>query len=119
MSVFNSIFSQLGQHVDVGNMAEQLGLDPALAEKAIAALGQAHQEEGDTVARAAARTGLDSGVLGQIVQQIGGEGSLAEFARTLQDHPQISGLLEQLDRDGDGNPLDDIAGMAKGFFGRS
>jgi hypothetical protein len=116
MSVLDSILGQVGQHVDVANMAQKLGIDPALAEKAIAALGQAHQEPGDTIAGAAAKTGLDAGVLGQIVQQIGGEGSLGEFARMLTEHPQAAGILGMLDRDGDGNPLDDIAGIAKGLF---
>jgi hypothetical protein len=118
MSILNSIFGQFGQHVDVANLAEKIGIDPSLAEKAVVALGQSHQEAGDTIEGAAAKTGLDTGVLGQIVQQIGGEGSLGEFARTLQDHPQASSLLGLLDRDGDGNPLNDIAGMAKGVFGK-
>ena len=118
MSVLDSIFSQFGQNVDIGSMAEKLGIDSALAEKAIAALGQSHQEEGDTLTGAAAKTGLDTGVLGQIVEQIGGEGSLGEFARVLKDNPQASGLLGMLDRDGDGNPINDIAGMAKGLFGK-
>jgi hypothetical protein len=26
-------------------------------------------------------------------------------------------LLSQLDRDGDGNPINDVLGMAKGLFG--
>jgi hypothetical protein len=118
MSILNTIFSQFGQQVDVANMAEKIGIDPAQAEKAVVALGQSHQEAGDTIEGAAAKTGLDTGVLGQIVQQIGGEGSLGEFARTLQDHPQASSLLSLLDRDGDGNPLNNIAGMAKGLFGK-
>lgn len=118
MSVLNSIFSQFGQNVDIGSMAKKLGIDSALAEKAIAALGQSHEEPGDTIAGAAAKTGLDTGVLGQIVEQIGGEGSLGEFARVLKDNPQASGLLGMLDRDGDGNPINDIAGMAKGLFGK-
>jgi len=118
MSILNSIFGQFGQHVDVGNMAEKLGIAPGLAEKAIAALGQSHQEAGDTIAGASAKTGLDAGVLNQIVEHIGGEGSLGEFARTLKDHPQASGLLGLLDRDGDGNPLNDIASAAKGLFGK-
>ena len=119
MSILNSIFGQFGQSVDVGNMAEKLGIDPSLAEKAIAALGQSHQEPGDTIAGAAAKTGLDSGILSQIVEHIGGEGSLGEFANILKDNPQASGLLGMLDRDGDGNPLNDITGMAKGLFGKS
>lgn len=119
MSILDSIFSQFGQNVDVGNMAEKLGLDKSVAEKAIAALGQSHQEAGDTIEGAAAKTGLDSGILSQIVEHIGGEGSLGEFANILKDNPQASGLLGMLDRDGDGNPLNDIAGMAKGLFGKS
>jgi hypothetical protein len=63
------------------------------------------------------QTGLDTGVLSQIVSHIGGEGSLGEFARLLHEHPQAESLLGLLDRDGDGNPINDIAGMAKGLFG--
>jgi hypothetical protein len=38
----------------------------------------------------------------------------------VQDNPQIlSGLTSALDRDGDGNPINDVLGMAKGLFGGS
>ena len=119
MGIFDSILGQVSQHADVANMASKLGIDPAMAEKAIAALGQAHHEPGDTVAGAAAKTGLDTGTLGRIVEQIGGEGSLGRFAQMLKDNPQASGILGALDRDGDGNPLNDLAGMAKGLFGKT
>ena len=92
--------------------------DPETAEKAIAALGQSHGEEGDTVEGAAAKTGLDQGTLSSIVDQIGGEGSLGQYADTLKDNPAASGILGMLDRDGDGNPLNDIANMAGKFFGK-
>ena len=118
MGIFDSILGQVSQHADVANMASKLGIDPSTAEKAIAALGQSHAEPGDTIAGAAAKTGLDAGTLGQIVEQIGGEGSLGQFAQTLQDNPQAAGIFKWLDRDGDGNPLDDIAGMAKGLLGK-
>ena len=118
MGIFDSILGQLGEHADVGNMAAKLGIEPALAEKAIAALGQSHAEPGDTIAGAAAKTGLDTGMLNQIVAQIGGEGSLGQYAQMLQDNPIASGLLGKLDADGDGNPLNDIAGMAAGLFGK-
>lgn len=117
MGAFDGILGQLGEHADVANMAEKLGIDPKMAEVAIAALGQAHAQPGDTVELASQKTGLDTGILAQIVQQIGGEGSLGEFARML-DSPQAASVLKMLDRDGDGNPLDDIAGMASGFFGK-
>jgi ATP phosphoribosyltransferase regulatory subunit HisZ len=119
MGIFDSILGQVGQHADVGNLASKLGLSPEMAEKAIAALGQSHGEAGDTVAGAAAKTGLDTGTLSQIVEQIGGEGSLGQYAKTLQDNPAAKGVFKFLDSDGDGNPLNDIAGMAGKLFGKN
>ena len=106
MSLLDGILKNIGGAPDdVVNLAAKVGIPPEMAEKAIAALGRAHQQEGDTVQGAAAATGLDAGVLNQIVTQIGGEGSLTAFA----------GML---DRDGDGNPINDILGMASGLFGK-
>lgn len=105
MGLFDSILSQVGDNPTVANMAEKFGIDPALAAKAVAALGEAHQDPGDTISVAAAKTGIDAQMLEQIREAIGGEGSLAKFA-------------SMLDRDGDGNPLDDIADMASSFFGK-
>jgi len=118
MSMFDEILKNIGGAPDdVANLASKIGIDPAMAEKAIAALGHAHQLEGDTLEAASAKTGLPTGTLGQIVEQIGGEGSLMEFAAAIQRDP--ASIAKLLDRDGDGNPLDDIADMAKGFFGKS
>ena len=81
MSMFDTILKGIGGAPDdVANLAEKVGIDPSMAEKAIAALGHAHQLEGDTVEAAAAKTGLPKGTLNQIVEQIGGEGSLMAFA---------------------------------------
>ncbi|WP_299328037.1 hypothetical protein [Parasphingopyxis sp.] len=103
----NSILQSIGGAPDdIGNLAERVGIDPAMAERAIAALGITHEQDGDTVELAAEQTGMDSNVLSQIVEQIGGEGSLSSF----------SGMI---DRDGDGNPLNDITDIAKGLFNRS
>lgn len=106
MSMFDSILRNIGcAPDDITNLAERVGIDPQMAERAIAALGITHEEDGDTVELAAERTGLDTGVLSQIVSQIGGEESLTNF----------TGML---DRDGDGNPIDDLTDMAKGLFNR-
>lgn len=118
MGIFDSILGQVSQHADVGNMAAKLGIPAEVAEKAIAALGQSHAEPGDTIQGAAAKTGLDAGVISQIVEQIGGQGSLGQYAQELQNNPQASGILGMLDRDGDGNPLNDVLGMASGLFGK-
>ena len=74
MSLFDSILKSTGGAPDdVVNLADKLGIDPVMAEKAIAALSQAHTKPGDTVDLAAAKTGMDNGILSQIVQQIGEE----------------------------------------------
>lgn len=119
MSIFNDLLKGIaGSPDDVVNLAEKVGVSPAMAERAIAALGRSHQMQGDTVELAAAQTGLDPSVLTSIVGHIGGEGSLTQFASMLENNPQAKSVLDMLDRDGDGNPLDDIAGFAKGLFGK-
>ncbi len=119
MSLLNGILERIGGAPDdVVNLADRVGIDPAMAERAIAALGRAHQMEGDTVELASAQTGLDNSTLSSIVEHIGGEGSLTEFANMLKEHPQAESIMSMLDLDQDGNPLNDIATMAKGLFRR-
>ena len=122
MGILDGILGQVAGNLDIGAIAQQAGIDPALAEKAVAALGQAHDEPGSTVEAAAAKTGLDAGTLSGIVSQLGGDGALGQLSGLLKDNPQAAGILQMLDRDGDGNPLNDLGGladMAKGLFGKS
>ena len=91
-----------------------------MAEKAVAALGRHTRGKAIPSRRQPPHTGLDAAVLSQIVQHIGGKSSLGHYAQIVQDNPQIlSGITSALDRDGDGNPIDDVLGMAKGLFGGS
>lgn len=120
MSMLDGILKQVSGSPDtVASLAEQVGLDAGLVEKAIAALGQSHPESGNTVDLAAQKTGLDSGALGGIVNQLGGENALGELSGLMDGNIDMSDIAKLLDRDGDGNPLDDIAGMAKGLFGKN
>jgi hypothetical protein len=120
VSIFDSILGQISSNVDIKNLAAKVGIDPEQAESAVAALAAAHPAAGDTVETAAANTGLSPDVLQQIVGHIGGEGALGKFATMMGEHPdamqKVSGFL---DKDGDGNPINDIMGMAKGLFGKS
>ena len=119
MSVFDDVLKAIGGAPDdVTNLAEKVGISPETCEKAIAALSHAHQMQGDTVEAAAATTGLPKGTLNQIVEAIGGEGSLTEFANMAVNNPQAAGVLQMLDRDKDGSVLDDAADFAKGLFGK-
>ncbi|MDE2403282.1 MAG: hypothetical protein KGM17_01015 [Sphingomonadales bacterium] len=119
MSLLDSILGQVGGNVDIAGIAAKVGIDPALAQQAVTALAGAQPQPGDTVATAAAQTGIDSGVMGQIAAQLGGESGLGQLNQMLQAHPQAAGLLNMLDRNGDGSPIDDVLGMAKGLFGKS
>jgi hypothetical protein len=105
MGMLDGLLGKISEHVDISNLATKVGLTPEQAQGAVAALGQSHGEAGDTVALAAAKTGLPTDKLQEIVGQIGGEGSLASFA-------------SMIDKDGDGNPLNDITGMLGGLFGK-
>ena len=119
MGLLDGILQQVAGSPDsVRDLAQKVGLDPALAEKAVVALGQAHAEPGDTVSLAADKTGLDAGMLGQIVTQLGGESALGAIAGKLMGDSRFAGVLSMLDRDGDGNALNDVADIAKGFFGK-
>ncbi|KLI63249.1 hypothetical protein [Aurantiacibacter marinus] len=105
MSIFDQISSAVHNHPTVKNMADKLGIDQETAEKAIASLTEGHQADGDTLQVAADKSGIDKGVLSKVMEQVGGEGSL-------------TGFMQMLDKDHDGNPLNDIAGMASGLFGK-
>lgn len=97
MGLFDAILGHAHDHPTVKNMAEKLGIDQEQAEQAIAALTEAHQQQGDTVSLAADRTGLSSDTLQRVVDQIGGEGSLTQFSQMIES-------------DHGGNPFDNFNG---------
>lgn len=116
MSIFDGILGQVTQNVDIKNLAAKIGLSPEQVESAVGALAKAHPEPGDTAQGAASATGLPLDKLQEIIGHIGGEGALANFASLLQG--QAGGVLGALDKDGDGNPLDDVGDMISGLFGK-
>jgi hypothetical protein len=97
MSMLDSILGQVSDNATVQNLAAKVGLSPDQVESAVAALGQAHAAEGDTVETAAANTGLPAGKLQEIVGHIGGEGSLGQFASLLHGDG-ASGILGGLSK---------------------
>lgn len=84
MSILNGLLSQVSDNATVQNLAAKVGLSTEQVEQAVAALGQAHASEGDTITTAAQQTGLPQDKLQEIVGHIGGEGSLGQFAELLQ-----------------------------------
>lgn len=117
MSILDGILGQVTENATITNLAAKVGLSPEHVESAIQSLAKHHVMEGDTAEGASAATGLPVDKLQEIIGQIGGEGSLGHFANLLgQDG--AGGILGALDRDGDGNPLNDLTGLASGFFGK-
>jgi ATP phosphoribosyltransferase regulatory subunit HisZ len=96
MSILNSILGQVSENATVQNLAAKVGLSPEEAEQAIAALGQAHVQDGNTVETASRSTGIPTDKLSQIVQHIGGEGSLGQFASLLEGQGGASSLVGAL-----------------------
>ncbi|MFM9977628.1 MAG: hypothetical protein ACKVOP_06230 [Sphingomonadaceae bacterium] len=105
MGMLDGLLGQITGNMDVANLATKVGLSPEQAEAAISALGLAHPEPGDTVATAAANTGLSPDILQQIVGHIGGEGSLGQYAQ------MIAGAQSE------GGIMDTLGGLASGLMG--
>jgi hypothetical protein len=86
----------VSENATVQNLAARVGLSPEQAEQAIAAVGQAHAQPGDTVETASQRTGIPTDKLSHIVEHIGGEGSLGQFAALLERQGRATSLLRGL-----------------------
>ncbi len=105
MDFLNNIVGQMGGIDKIASLAKQVGLSEAQVKSAMAALGKAAPEPGDTVTTAAQSTGLPMDKLQDLLAKVGGEGAFTK----------LTGFL---DRDGDGNPMNDIMGFAKKFTGK-
>lgn len=84
MSLLDGILAQVAGNASVAGLAGKVGLTPQQVETAIAALGKAHQEPGDTVQQASDQTGLPQDKLSQILGHLGGEGALGPLAGMLE-----------------------------------
>ena len=126
MGMLDDLLAQAGGNIDIAGLAGKAGLDPAMVE---GALGQLLPQIADpgvnnaaAVADVAGKTGMNAGALGallpqllQAVQGAGGKGGVLEEVMAGLGGQIGGGLLGQvagmLDRDGDGNPINDIIGM--------
>lgn len=61
IGLLDGILGQMTGNMDIAAIAGQVGIDPAMAEKAVAGLGQTHPEPGDTVASAAGLARQEAG----------------------------------------------------------
>ena len=70
MSILDGILGQVSATPTVQNLAAKVGLSPEQVEQAVAALGQAHTAEGDTVTTAAEQTGLPESMVRTYIAEI-------------------------------------------------
>ena len=118
------ILNQLGGANGLSELGAKVGLSPDDAMKAAQGLLE-NAQVGDpaAVAQAAAeKTGLDlgalSGMLPGLIGMVGGAGGIAEqFSKQLSEGP-LGGLVSMIDKDKDGNVVEDIIDMAGGLFGK-
>lgn len=108
----NDVLGQIFGSKDVSravaqNAAGRTGLDPTILKRMLPMVAM-------LAAGYFAKQGLSSG---QTAQAAGGDGLSGMLGKALGQRSQASGGLGSLlDLDGDGNPLDDIVGMAGKFL---
>ena len=105
MGMLDGLLGGLGGGDQIAGLAAKVGLSEDQVKTAMAALGKSHAEDGDTVEGAANATGLPTDKLQDLVSQIGGDGMLGKIS-------------SMIDRDGDGNPLNDLSSIAGSLFGK-
>jgi len=99
--MFDGILGNLG---NVEELAARVGVTPEQFQNLAGSL-QGHLQGGATHADALQQTAADHGV------------SLESLQGVFQQGGALSGLTGLLDRDGDGNPINDLGNLAKGFLG--
>ena len=100
------------------DMAAKMGLDPNVVKglqdkfnEKLAATGDQAQALKETLGE----HGISMDQLGGMMEKLktDGSGLLDKLGVTGEE-----GIASKLDKDGDGNPLNDLTNMAKGFFGK-
>lgn len=126
MSILESLIGQ-GGSLDLGAIARQVGLSPEQVkqggEAMLGKLAGGGVDAQAAAAGASAETGIDlsklMALLPVLAQQLGAADTAGLAEKLGLTGDGVMGRIgDMLDRDGDGNPLDDIAGMAGGMFGR-
>jgi hypothetical protein len=92
---------------NIGGLAEKLGLPADKAQEIATSLQEKLGEDGDkmqAIQDLAAEHGIS---VDKIKEMLGGDG----------EGSMLGKLTGFVDKDGDGNPLNDLTNMAKGLFG--
>jgi hypothetical protein len=119
MGLFDTLMGKAGS-IDLGALAQQVGLNEdevrSGGEALLSKLATGEHDADSATAAAAGETGIAPDKLQALLPALSSAFGGAEGGGLSGIGAKLSGLL---DRDGDGNPLNDITGFAKGLFGKS
>ncbi len=111
----------MGMFDGLTDMAAKLGLDPEMVkglqgkfEEKLAATGDQAQALKETVAEYGIWMEQLQGMMGKL----NAEGGMLDKIGLGGDDGLINKGIGAIDKDGDGNPLNDLTDMAKGLFGK-
>ena len=124
MGILDSVIDMLPENFNLDDIAEKVGMSPdeikSGSEALFAKLKDGSVDKATAIKEAAAEAGVDAeklkGLMPALAEKAGldGEGGLMD--KLTGDDGILGKVSGFLDRDGDGNPLNDITNMAKGFF---
>jgi len=121
MGLLDGLLGHAGS-IDLDAIASQVGLSPdelrTGGEALLSQLAGGQQNATQAAMGAASETGLPLDKLQALLPALAaqfGEGGVDGLLAKLTGE---GGILGALDSDGDGNPLNDLAGIAKGLFNR-
>lgn len=95
MSILDDALTQVLGTGDLAALAGKVGLTAPQVESAIAGLGRAMPEPGDTAALAASKTGLPLEPVQKLLAELGGEQALGRITSVL-DQGGLAGLASGL-----------------------
>jgi hypothetical protein len=125
MSMLDNLLNMLPENVNLQSVSEKLGLSVDELQNGGSALFErikGGEDVTSAVSSVAGETGIDAeklkGLVPEMAQQFGAGGEEGFLSQLTSGDGMLGKLGGMLDRDGDGNPINDLTNMAKGLFSR-
>ena len=125
MSLLDGVLGQLGGALNLDELAGKIGMTTdelkAGGESLFSKLSSGENPVA-AVQAAAAESGVDASKLQELLpslaEKFGVDGQDGLLSKLTGEGGMLSSVTGFLDRDGDGNPINDVTDMIGGFFGK-